>query len=349
MTRKKIIILLVVFFLPFFLTYFFLSAKAKEKEKDNILGNIKKELKNIVGKTTKEKVLPTPKITTSLTVRPTATVTQIPNEESEELLTPTVTPTTFPRLNVGDINLPTPTPTVKIIRAYIISPTPTPTIPVTLSRLTVNPKTYSVDISFITSRSCSSQIFYGEQRNPSIAVLRNQPTTNHSYTISNLEEGTTYYFKIKLFPSFTSGTLLYESQVNSFQTNEAKRFRLTLQTIQVLKDGNSSGPGNFRLYLGIRDPSHPDLVTCCGFLNSFTASDNETISLNRTFHGGGAQHGTPLTVFLDEDSQADPGMLHFSFDAPLSGPNQDYTKTVTSQEKNGKKFKATFRIEIFDN
>ncbi|MDH7476085.1 MAG: hypothetical protein QHH09_01270 [Microgenomates group bacterium] len=352
MTNKKLIILILVFFIPFFLTYFFLSIKEKTKGKGSIFSSFINQEKKIIANKDKEKVSPTVKITGSTTPQPTLSISQNAGQQDmteRESLTITLTPTTFPRLDVNEDNIPTPTQLVERVRGYLILPTkaPTPTPTITISRLNVTTTTYTATITFNTSRPCSSQILYGEA---SVGgnLPRSEVTTSHSKTI-NLEEGTTYFYQIKLFPSKYSGELLYESPVGRFTTKNAKRVKLVLETIEIIKDGNSSGPGSFRFYLGVRDPAHSDLVTCCGFLERFSASDGQKVNINKTFLGGGAQHGTPLTVYMDEDQLADPGMLHFSFEAPLSGPNQQYTKSVTSSEKNGKKFKANFRIEIFDN
>ncbi len=290
-----------------------------------------------------------PSLTTIPTPSISPTLTETEANSGQDL-----TPNSFPQFEVSDINLtttPTPTPTIKMSRAIIIikTPTPTPTSTIVVSGLTTSARTYSVDISFQTNRPYSSKIYYGEQRNPGLTVPISQPTISHFHRLSGLEGGTTYYFQIKLYPSPSSGSLLYQSQDYSFRTQEAKRVRLTLRTVQVLKDGNSSGPGTFRLYLGVRDPANPDFVSCCGYLQQFSTSENEIVNINKTYMGGGAEHGTPLTVFMYDNYLNNQEMLNFSFDAPLTGPDQSFTKTITSEEKYNRKFKATFFIEIFDD
>ena len=347
MTRKKILILILVFLTPFLLTYLFLSQQQK-KEADLIKKGTAKKQKNIwqslLSKTAsnffpEKKVSPTPSISPTETADYAPTLSILPSPD----LTPT--PTSF--IQTLDLISPTPKPTIQLQVARLITKTPTPTPTVTISRLSVVVRTYTATISFNTSIPCSSQIFYGEARAGG-NLPRSEITISHSTTL-NLEEGTSYLYQIKLFPSKSSTVLLYEGPVGRFTTNNAKRCKFTLETIEIIKDGNPSGPGNLKFYLGVRDPSHPGLVTCCGFLDSFTASDGQTVSINKTFLGGGAEHGTPITVYLDKDSQADPGQLHFSFDAPFTGADQDYRKTITSAEKDNLKYKASFRIVIFDD
>ena len=347
MTRKKFLLLILTFFIPFLLTYFSLSTKQKKPnylikngatKKQNIIQDFFNQTSQIFSNT---KTLPTTLIS------PTKKPQTQPTSVISSTINPTITPTPTSFIQMFDVVSPTPTPTIKLQVMHIITKTPTPTPKITISRLSVVVGTYTATISFNTSSPCSSQIFYGEARAGG-NLPKSEILTSHSTTL-HLEEGTSYVYQIKLFPSKTSGVLLYEGPISRFTTHNAKRYQFTLETIEIIKDGLSSGPGNFKFYLGVRDPAHPGLVTCCGFLNSFTASDGQTVTINKTFLGGGAEHGTPITVYLDEDSQADPGQLYFSFEAPFSGPDQDYKKTVTSSEKNGIKYKATFRIVIFDD
>gem|GEM_PF-7038805 len=342
-------LLILVFFIPFSLTYLYLLTK--QKKEDYLIQNkvVKKQsvLQDFFTRTSQ--TFFTEKITSTISISPTKKTEPQPtlmiSPSTDLTSTPTPTPTSF--LQVVDVTSPTPTPTIKLQVMHVVTKTPTPTPAITISNLLVIVGTYTATISFNTSSPCSSQIFYGEARAGG-NLPRSEITTSHSTTL-HLEEGTSYVYQIKLFPSKSSGVLLYQSPVRRFTTHNAKRCKFTLETIEIIKDGNSSGPGNFKFYLGVRDPSQPSLVTCCGFLDSFTASDNQVVTINKTFLGGGAQHGTPLTVYLDRDSLANPGQLYFSFDAPFSGPDQDYRKTVTSAEKNGLKYKATFRIVIFDD
>ena len=95
----------------------------------------------------------------------------------------------------------------------------------------------------------------------------------------------------------------------------------------------------------LKDPERA--YGCCGYISTFLANNGDTVALNEVFGGGAAQHGPLITASLDPDSTASPAMLNFTFDAPLTGPNQTYTRTYTSSEKSGLKFSATFRIEIF--
>lgn len=283
---------------------------------------------------------------TSAPANQSVEVTEAPASPETLSASPHPSPTTSSSVR------PTPTPTATTLFGVfggiamsalgrVPSSTPTP-VPIRIYNLYSISNVYSATINFKTTASAISQIYFGES-----AAYGDQSDTSsfaidHSHTL-NLQSGREYHYKIRLADSGYR-TILFSDDY-TLRTQEAKTYRLTLVSINVIKDGNSRGPGTIRLYMKISDPERA--YGCCGFLDSFSANDGQTVTLNEVFGGGAARHGPLITASLDPNSTASPAMLSFSFDAPLTGPNQNYTRSYTSSEKSGLKFSATFRIEIF--
>lgn len=223
----------------------------------------------------------------------------------------------------------------------IPTPTPTPTTIRIYNLYSVN-NVYTATINFKTTAPAISQIYFGESTAYGDRSDTSSFSRYHRHTLS-LQSGKEYHYKIRLADS-DYNTILFSNDY-TLRTQEAKTYRLILVSINVIKDGNSRGPGTIRLYMKITDPERA--YGCCGFLDSFSANSGETVTLNEVFGGGAARHGPLITASLDPNSTASPAMLNFSFDTPLTGPNQDYTRSYTSSEKSGLKFSATFRIEVF--